>query len=123
MKDLAFIKTGLLPLRTLPRKLVAERLRAVRRNGWKLTRMVYSDAVVYQPRDPFSPYLYGHFRRVAGEAGKPSPDHKQEPCQVPPEQEKSIQQEPCQVPQACREAVARDLEPVKCFSDQTFVSV
>jgi hypothetical protein len=62
MKNPAFIKTGALPLRKLSRSLVAARLRAVRRDGWKLTRINYADAVVYQASDKYNPYLYGRFQ-------------------------------------------------------------
>ena len=59
MKNQAFIKTGMLPLKKVNRKLVADKVRKKRNDGFKFKRIAYDDAIAYQSNDKYDPYLYG----------------------------------------------------------------
>ena len=48
MKNKAWIKTGSLPAKKTSRKALADEIRQCRRKGWKMQKVVFTDAIGYQ---------------------------------------------------------------------------
>lgn len=48
MKNIAWIKTGMLPAKKTSRRALAEALRSCRRKGYKMKKVIFTDAIGYQ---------------------------------------------------------------------------
>jgi len=59
MKQKAYLKTGMLPAKQIPRSQLAAMIQEARQRDGKATRMQYDDAMGYQFKEtPFNPYTY-----------------------------------------------------------------